>query len=210
VAARVVLIRHGETDWSQQRRHTGRTDLPLNAEGQRRARQLAAFFTTFPDAAEATVFTSPLLRARQTCELAGLCDGATVDEDLVEWDYGEFEGTETSTLRAADPDWSIWTATIERGESLAAVGRRADRVLARLGNIEGTVVLFAHAHFLRIFAARWCECPPAAGRRLTLLPASVSVLGHERDVRVIEQWNLNTDAPPGIADHGYAGCGNER
>lgn len=210
MAARVVLIRHGETEWSQQRRHTGRTDLPLNAEGKRRARQLSSFFTTFPDAAKATVLTSPLLRARQTCELAGLCDEATVDEDLVEWDYGEFEGTETSVIRETDPDWSIWTATIERGESLDDVGRRADRVLARVESIGGTVVLFAHAHFLRIFAARWCECPPEAGRRLTLLPASVSVLGYERDVRVIEQWNLNTDAPPGMADHGYAGMGNER
>jgi broad specificity phosphatase PhoE len=210
VAERVVLIRHGETAWSQQRRHTGRTDLPLNAEGERRARQLASFFTTFPDAAKATVFTSPLLRARQTCELAGLCADATVDDDLVEWDYGEFEGTETAALREADPDWSIWTAAIEQGESLDAVGRRADRVLARVGQISGTVVLFAHAHFLRIFAARWCECPPEAGRRLTLLPASVSVLGYERDVRVIEQWNLNTDAPPGVDDHGYAAIGNER
>jgi broad specificity phosphatase PhoE len=210
VAERVVLIRHGETEWSQQRRHTGRTDLPLNAEGERRARRLASFFTTFPDAAKATVFTSPLLRARQTCELAGLCADATVDDDLVEWDYGEFEGTETATLRRTDPDWSIWTATIRSGESLDAVGRRADRVLERIGKIDGTVVLFAHAHFLRIFAARWCECPPDAGRRLTLLPASISVLGYERDVRVIEQWNLNTDAPPGMADHGYAGMGNER
>jgi probable phosphoglycerate mutase len=209
VAERVVLIRHGETEWTQQRRHTGRTDLPLNAEGERRARQLASFFTTFTDAANATVFTSPLVRARQTCALAGLWDEATVDDDLAEWDYGEFEGTETAVLRETDPDWSIWTATIESGESLADVGRRADRVLERIGRIDGTVVLFAHAHFLRILAARWCECPPEAGRRLTLLAASVSVLGYERDVRVIDQWNLNTDAPPGVADHGYAGMGNE-
>jgi probable phosphoglycerate mutase len=210
VAHRVVLIRHGETEWTSARLHTGRTDLPLNAEGERRARQLAAFFATFPDVTNATVFTSPLLRARQTCELAGLCDSAIVDDDLVEWDYGEFEGTETAALRRTDPDWSIWTATIESGESLEQVGQRADRVLARIESIDGTVVLFAHAHFLRIFAARWCECPPFAGRRLTLLPASVSVLGFEREVRVIEQWNLNTDAPPGLADHGYAGIGNER
>jgi probable phosphoglycerate mutase len=210
VAHRVVLIRHGETEWSNARLHTGRTDLPLNAEGERRARQLAAFFATFPDITNATVFTSPLLRAQQTCELAGLCDGAIVDDDLAEWDYGEFEGTETAALRRVDPDWSIWTATIESGESLEQVGLRADRVLARTESIDGTVVLFAHAHFLRILAVRWCGCPPFAGRRLTLLPASVSVLGFEREVRVIEQWNLNTDAPPGLADHGYAGMGNER
>jgi probable phosphoglycerate mutase len=210
VAERVVLIRHGETDWSVDRRHTGRTDLPLNAEGERRAGQLVTFFATFPDIAESTVFTSPLRRARQTCEFAGLGQRATVDEDLVEWDYGEFEGTRTAELRQADPTWSIWTATIEQGESLADVARRADRVLARIGEIGGTVLLFAHAHFLRILAARWCGCPPDAGSRLTLLAASVSVLGFERETRVIEQWNLNTDSPPGIPDHGYAGMGNER
>jgi probable phosphoglycerate mutase len=210
VAERVVLIRHGETDWTASRRHTGRTDLPLNAEGRRRAGQLAAFFATFPDIAGATVFTSPLRRARETCALAGLGDRAAVDDDLAEWDYGEFEGQQTSVLREVDDEWSIWTATIDRGESLDDVARRADRVLDRIAAISGTVLLFAHAHFLRILAARWCACPPEGGRRLTLLPASVSVLGFEREVRVIDQWNLNTDSPPGIADHGYAGTGNER
>jgi broad specificity phosphatase PhoE len=209
VAERVVLIRHGETDWTASRRHTGRTDLPLNAEGARRARQLAPFLGAFPDIAAAKVFTSPLRRARQTCELAGLATRATVDDNLVEWDYGEFEGTRTADLRDADPSWSIWTATVHSGESLADVGLRADRVLDRVGGVVGTVVLFAHAHLLRILAARWCGFAPLAGSRLTLLPASVSVLGYEREVSVIEQWNLNTDSPPGIADHGYAGMGNE-
>jgi broad specificity phosphatase PhoE len=209
VAERVLLIRHGETEWTADRRHTGRTDLPLNAEGERRARQLAPFLATFLDTASATVFTSPLSRARQTCELAGLASRAAVDADLVEWDYGEYEGTRTVDLRDTDPSWSIWTTSIRNGESLDEVGRRADRVLDRLRAIGGTVILFAHAHLLRILAARWCGCPPIGGSRLTLLPASVSVLGYERDVAVIEQWNLNTDAPPGMADHGYAGVVND-
>jgi probable phosphoglycerate mutase len=208
VADRVLLIRHGETAWTAQRRHTGRTDLPLDDEGERRARQLAPFLATFADVASATVLTSPLLRARQTCALAGLAERAIIDPDLAEWDYGEFEGTRTDDLRRDDPQWSIWTATVEHGESLADVGTRADRVVARLHGTQGTVVVFAHAHLLRILAARWCECPPLAGNRLTLLPASVSVLGFEREVPVIEQWNLNTDAPPGTDDHGYAFTGN--
>jgi broad specificity phosphatase PhoE len=208
VAESVLLIRHGETDWSTERRHTGRTDLPLNREGERRARQLAPFLASFPEVATATVFTSPLLRARQTCALAGMGDRATVDDDLVEWDYGEYEGTRTADLRASDPGWSIWRTTIRSGESLDDVARRADRVLRRIDAINGTVVLFAHAHLLRILAARWCGFPALGGNRLTLLPASVSVLGFEREVAVIDQWNLNTDSPPGVADHGYAGMGN--
>ena len=110
------------------------------------------------------MLTSPLLRARQTCDLAGMGERATVDDDLVEWDYGEFEGTRTADLREPDPEWSIWTAAIRSGESLDDVARRADRVLTRLGSIGGTAILFAHAHFLRILAARWCGCPatPAA------------------------------------------------
>ena len=206
----VLLIRHGETEWTADRRHTGRTELPLNSEGVRRASQLAPFLASFPAAAQATVFTSPLQRARQTCALAGMGERAIVDDDLVEWDYGEFEGTRTADLRETDPAWSIWTATISKGESLEDVARRADRVLARLDAVDGTVMLFAHAHFLRILAARWCGFPAIGGSRFTLLPASISVLGLEREVQVIEQWNLNTDSPPGVADHGYAGMANER
>lgn len=189
MADRVLLIRHGETEWSSQRRHTGRTDLPLNTDGVHRARMLGPVLATYPGLETATVLTSPLRRARETCALAGLGDRATVDDDLAEWDYGEFEGTRTADLRAADPDWSIWETTVEHGESLADVGTRADRVIARLDTIDGAAVLFAHAHLLRILGARWCGYPPIGGRHLTLLPASVSVLGYEREVRVIEQWN---------------------
>ncbi len=202
MAVRVYLIRHGETEWTEQRRHTGRTDIPLTELGRARAKALAPKLATVPGVDSASVFVSPLLRARQTCELAGLGDRAQVWDDLAEWDYGEFEGTRTSDLRHADPDWSIWTADIHQGETLDQVAARADRVIARLlelghgpnGELPVSpprcdAVLFAHAHVLRILAARWCGFDARAGERLTLLPASVSVLGHERETRVIEHWN---------------------
>jgi probable phosphoglycerate mutase len=194
VAQHVVLIRHGETEWTVSHRHTGRTDIPLNPHGEQRARLLAPLLAALDDMAgwrldHAAVFTSPLLRARRTCELAGFGSRATVLDDLVEWDYGEFEGTKTSELRESDPDWSIWTTEITRGESLADVGARADRVVGKLDGIDGCVVLFAHAHFLRIFGARWCGFPPDGGRRFTLDPASISVLGYERETKVVQGWN---------------------
>lgn len=189
MAERVLVIRHGETEWTAQYRHTGRTDVPLNPHGEQRARLLAPILAAMPEVESATVLTSPLQRARTTCELAGVGDGATIVENLVEWDYGEFEGTRTADLRVADPEWSIWTTPIERGETLAQVGARADTVIAGLDAIEGTVVLFAHAHILRITSARWCGFPPIGGSHLTLMPASISVLAYERETRVIESWN---------------------
>lgn len=202
MTARVYLIRHGETEWTEQRRHTGRTDIALTELGRARAKALAPVLAAVPGIDAATVFVSPLLRARQTCELAGLGDRATIWDDLAEWDYGEFEGTRTSDLRLGDPSWSIWTADIRQGETLDQVAARADRLIARIvtlgsdADIELPVsppqcdaVLFAHAHVLRILAARWCGLAARAGERLTLLPASVSVLGHERETRVIEHWN---------------------
>jgi len=189
VAERVMMIRHGETEWTAKYLHTGRTDIPLNAHGEQRARLLEPILRATPGIESATVLTSPLQRARRTCELAGLGDRATVVDDLMEWDYGEFEGTRTADLRLADPTWSIWSAPVERGENLAAVGGRADRVVAILDTIEGMAVLFAHAHILRILGARWCGFPPIGGTRLTLDPASISVLGHERETRVVESWN---------------------
>lgn len=220
MAGRVYLIRHGETEWSETRRHTGRTDIELTELGRTRAKALAPVLAAVPGIDTAAVFTSPLRRARQTCELAGLGDRAEVWADLAEWDYGEYEGTRTSDLRASDPTWSIWTADVREGESLADVAARVDRVIARLDTILGTagdpvdpaaaaddtggvadgrhephrpprcgVALFAHAHVLRILAARWCGFSPRDGERLTLLPASVSVLGFERETKVIEHWN---------------------
>jgi probable phosphoglycerate mutase len=190
--ARAYLVRHGETEWSITRRHTGRTDLPLTEGGRRRAAELRETFAGRSDVATAVVLTSPLLRARQTCELAGLGDRAEVDDDLVEWDYGEFEGTQTADLRTTDPTWSIWTTEVREGESLASVAARADQVVRRLDEIHRSgrpAVVFAHAHLLRILGARWCGFPAAAGAHLTLEPASISVLGYERETRVIEHWN---------------------
>lgn len=184
-----VLIRHGETEWTADRRHTGRTDIPLNPHGEQRARLLAPILDAMPEVDGASVFTSPLQRARRTCELAGLGERAIVLDDLAEWDYGEFEGTRTSDLQQTTPDWTIWTAAVQRGETLADVGARCDRIVERLDALDGTAVLFAHAHLLRILGARWCGFPPGGGRRFTLDPASISVLGYERDTRVIECWN---------------------
>lgn len=186
----MYLIRHGETEWSVDRRHTGRTDVPLNAEGRRRAAALRPRLAALPDTGDALVLVSPLQRAVETCELAGFGDRAEPCDDLLEWDYGEYEGTRTADLRAADPDWTIWTASITRGETAGQVGARADRVIARVAAArQPTAFLFAHAHLLRILAARWCGLPAGAGAHLTLLPASISVLGYERETRVIDHWN---------------------
>lgn len=189
MAEHVILVRHGETEWTGSHRHTGRTDIPLNPHGERRARLLAPILAAMAEVDDATVFTSPLQRARRTCELAGLGARATVLDDLAEWDYGEFEGTKTSDIRQSDPGWSIWTTEIMKGESLDEVASRADRVIARVDAIDGCVVLFAHAHFLRILGARWCGFPPDGGRRFTLEPASISQLGYERETKVVVRWN---------------------
>jgi broad specificity phosphatase PhoE len=190
MAERVVLVRHGETEWSSTRRHTGRTDIPLNEEGKRLAAGLRPILDGLKGIGDALVLTSPLQRARATCELAGLGEKAIVDDDLLEWDYGEAEGKRTDELRRLIPGWSVWTHPLAGGESLEDVGRRADRVLARASLEVRLVVLFAHAHVLRILAARWCGLDAGLGRVLTLDPASVSILGHEREVPIIERWNL--------------------
>jgi broad specificity phosphatase PhoE len=187
---RVVLVRHGETSWSSTRRHTGRTDIPLNPEGRRLAIHLRPVLAAITGINTALVLTSPLQRARDTCALAGLGDRADVDGDLLEWDYGEAEGRTTEEMRAEVPGWSVWTDRLERGETIEQVSARADRVIARLRAHDGLSVLFAHAHILRILAARWCELTPDCGRVLMLDPASVSILGHERDTPVIERWNM--------------------
>ncbi len=182
-----VLVRHGETTWSRQRRHTGRTDIPLDDEGRRRAAALAPFLADVP--ADALVLTSPLRRARDTAELAGFGGRAEVCDDLLEWDYGEYEGRRTSDIQLDIPGWTVWTHPIIGGESLQQVGERVDRVIARVVDHAGPAVLFAHAHVLRILGARWCGWPPGNGAGLTLEPASVSLLAHERDAPVIDHWN---------------------
>jgi broad specificity phosphatase PhoE len=192
MAERVVLVRHGETEWSSARRHTGRTDIPLNDEGRRLAAALQPVLAGITGMDDALVLTSPLRRARDTCALAGLGDRAEIVPDLVEWDYGTVEGRRTDELRLTVPGWSVWTHDPDGGETVDEVGARADRVLERIHAEDRLVVAFAHAHMLRILTARWCRLDPRAGRMFMLDPASVSILGHERETRCIERWNLVT------------------
>lgn len=194
MADRVILVRHGQTEWSDAHRHTGRTDLPLTALGQRRAAALAPVLAAVDGIDESTVVTSPLRRARDTCRLAGLGDRAAIWPDLVEWDYGDAEGRTTADLRTEIPGWSVWTHEIRGGESLDDVGRRADRLIAALDRTPGLVVAFAHAHLLRILGACWCGWGPRGGQHLTIDPASTSELGFEREARVLRRWNALPEA----------------
>jgi broad specificity phosphatase PhoE len=186
VAAALWLVRHGETEWSRTGRHTGRTDVPLTDLGRRQARALGGHLA---GRAFARVLTSPLERARETCRLAGYGPVAEVADDLREWDYGAYEGRTTPEVRAEVPGWSIWTTEVPGGESVARVGERARRVIDRAAAAGGDVALFAHGHILRILAACWLGLPPEGGRLLALGTASVSVLGYERETRVIQVWN---------------------
>jgi broad specificity phosphatase PhoE len=181
------LIRHGETEWSATKRHTGRTDISLTPTGERQAVALGRFLV---DRRFALVFSSPLRRARETCRLAGYGDAASVTDDLLEWDYGVYEGKTTREVQLEQPGWSIWTASVYKGESVEQVGRRAERVIQQSLETDGAVVMFAHAHILRILAACWLGLPPDAGRFFVLDTASVSVLGFEHDRRVIRRWNF--------------------
>src|SRR5690242_1844323 len=180
------LIRHGETEWSVNKRHTGRTDIALTATGEHQA---AAIGRHLARRAFTLVRCSPMQRARETCRLAGYSDVATCTDDLLEWDYGAYEGRTTSEIRTEVPGWSIWTSSVPGGETIEQVGRRAERVIKEAVAVDGDVALFAHAHILRILTACWLDLPPDAGRLFALSTASVSVLGHERETRVISVWN---------------------
>lgn len=181
----VFLIRHGETEWSRAGRHTGRTDVPLTAEGEIRAEAIGRALR----GRDISVWTSPLQRARETSRLAGFADAARVDDDLREWDYGAYEGRTTLEIRRETPEWSVWLSPIVNGESLDQVADRARRVIARTSHSDGDVALFSHGHMLRILAACWIGLPPGTGRFLALDTASISVLGYERQTRVIRNWN---------------------
>jgi probable phosphoglycerate mutase len=184
----VYLARHGETEWTISRKHTGRTDIPLTDRGERNARSLGE---RLKGMAFAKVLVSPMQRARRTSDLAGLGHEADVDPDLMEWDYGEYEGLTTAEIRRHRPGWDLFRDGCPGGESVEAVGARADRVIARLRPIEGATILFGHSHFFRVLAARWLSLPPGDGRFLLLGTASLSVLGyeHSRDEPVIRLWN---------------------
>jgi probable phosphoglycerate mutase len=180
-----VAVRHGATAWSQALRHTGRSDLALEPEGRRQARDVGRRLAGHHFA---RVLVSPLRRARETSDLAGFPD-AEICDDLREWDYGAYEGLTTAAIRAQRPQWSLWLDGAPDGETLAEVAARADRVVAEARAVEGDVLVFAHAHILRVVAARWLALPAGDGSRWVLGPASVSVLGWERETPVIERWN---------------------
>jgi broad specificity phosphatase PhoE len=183
---RLWLVRHGETEWSKSGQHTGRTDIPLTAMGERQAQALGR---NLAGRQFTLVLTSPLGRARETCRLAGFAAAAQVTDDLLEWNYGIYEGRTTAAVRAEQPGWSIWTTSVAEGETVEQVGERTRRVIARAETAGGDIALFAHAHVLRILSACWLGLPPIHGRNLALGTASLSVLGYERENRVIEVWN---------------------
>lgn len=182
----VVLARHGETEWTLSGQHTSQTDIPLTEAGRRQAQRLAA---RLAGRRFAVVVTSPLQRAAETCRLAGYGDVAELCDDAVEWNYGAYEGRTTPEIRKSQPGWTLWTDGARGGEMAAQVGARADRVLARLLAADGDALLFSHGHFLRVLAARWLDLSPRDGRLFALAPASVSVLGWERERRVLARWN---------------------
>jgi len=184
------LIRHGETAWSLSGRHTGRTDVPLTPRGEKQAEMLAR---RIAGKRFAQVLTSPLSRARETCRLAGHLAESQVAPDLMEWDYGSFEGRTTADIQKEIPGWNIWTGVLPRGETAEQVGARADHVIGRAAAADGDVALFAHGHVLRILAARWLKLPAIGGRYLALDTASLSVLGHEHEQTVVRSWNESYD-----------------
>ncbi len=180
----IFLIRHGETEWSHSGQHTSRTDLPLTDEGRRRAQAVGALLNgkTF-----ALVLSSPMRRALDTCRLAGF--EPQVEPNLHEWDYGSYEGLTTDQIHETAPNWTIWNGTPPGGESVAQVASRADRVIDRCADSAGPVALFGHGHMLRVIGARWLGLSPDSGRLLALSTGSVSVLGWERETRVVSLWN---------------------
>ncbi len=185
----MYLIRHGETEWSLSGKHTSRTDLPLTAEGERRADLLAPVFRKHPFA---LVLTSPMRRAVRTCELAGLLSKAECMDELREWDYGDYEGKTTAEIRAERPSWNLFHDGAPRGESADEVGVRMHRVIARALAARGDVAIFGHGHALRVLAAAWLELAPEDAERFALETGTVSVLGFERETRVIRMWNART------------------
>ena len=184
----IYLARHGETAWSVTGQHTGLTDLPLTERGERNAKRLGERLAGLRFA---QVFTSPLQRAVRTCELAGFGAAAEVNPDLVEWNYGDYEGLRTSEIRAKRPEWELFRDGFPNGESPEQVGARADRVLSRVRAVKGDVLIFSSGHFLRVFAARWLGLEPVAGKLFMLGVASLSTLGYEHDLcqPVIRFWN---------------------
>ena len=183
---KIYLIRHGETEWSRDGKHTGVTDVSLTDHGRQTARSLEPVLAREQFV---LVMTSPLQRARGTCELAGLAKDSRVEPDLMEWNYGEYEGLTTKQIQSARPGWSVFHHGCPGGESPEQVAVRADHVLAKVRAIDGNVALFAHGHILRIIAARWVNQPPSFGEHLLLDTATLSVLGYYYDTPALKAWN---------------------
>ena len=186
VSEQIMLARHGQTEWSRDGRHTGRTDIPLTEEGRRQAEALRPALATLEPA---LVLTSPLSRAAETCRLAGLGDVAVEEPALMEWDYGEYEGLTSDQIHEQRPGWNIFEDGAPGGETPRDVAARADAVIERMAGAGGPCVAFAHGHVLRVLGARWIDLPPAAGARLGLFTATLSALGTEHGVRALARWN---------------------
>ena len=182
----IVVVRHGETEWSAAGRHTSHTDLPLLPVGRKRA---AAVGRELAGRSFALVLCSPLRRARETCELAGFSAEAEITDELHEWDYGAYEGLTTAEIREQNPDWVLWRDGCPGGETPAQVAGRADRALARMRDAGGAAIAFAHGHILRVLTARWLGMEVASGARFALAAGAIGVLGFERETEVLQRWN---------------------
>ena len=185
----LYLIRHGQTAWSLTGQHTGRTEIPLTEQGEHEARKLAELLCTV---SFDHVLSSPRQRAWQTCKLVGLAEAAELEPNLAEWDYGDYEGQRTADIRQTRPDWNLFRDGCPRGESPSQVAERADRLIARLSALEGTIALFTHGHFGRALAARWIGLPISQAQHFLLNTASLSILGYDHqhiEEPVIVRWN---------------------
>ncbi len=191
MAGRMVLVRHGTTEWTLSGQHTGRTDIPLLEAGEVQARAAGAYLRDHGLATFDLILTSPLCRASATCSLAGF--EGEVDPDLMEWDYGDYEGVASREIRQDRPGWTLWEHGVPAGERAADVGRRVDRVIERARNQRGDTLCVAHGHVLRVLAARWLGLPPAAGRLFILGVGAVCVLGWDADSAAVESWNVVPD-----------------
>lgn len=184
----IYLVRHGETEWSLSGQHTGTTDIPLTENGRNTAKQFNPFFSQVN---LALVLTSPLKRARSTCELAGLGEKAEIDRDLVEWNYGDYEGMTTQQIHAKSPKWILFKDGCPGGETPEQICKRVDRAIGRVREIKGNVVIFAHGHVLRVFVARWLGFPVLAASHFLLDPATLSILSYYQGIPAIKQWNAS-------------------
>ena len=192
----IVLVRHGETEWSRTLKHTGRTDVPLTDEGREQAHLVGR---ALAGRRFGRVLSSPLQRALETCRIALPDAEPELPEELMEWDYGDYEGITTKEIRETVPDWTVWKYGARGGESVEAVGARVDRIVAELGRADEDVAVFAHGHVLRVLTARWLGLEPAAGRLFALDTGTLSILGYERETAVVRRWNEPLEEAAGPA-----------